>query len=68
MSNITRSSPRNVRERSECRRIILKIQQRDNVSLDALLDDRYYQNFGFGMRCQIYRMLKEKKKLRDKIE
>ena len=62
MSNIHRSLPRNIRERSMCRRIILKIQQRDNVSLDALLDDRYYQNFGYGMKCQLYLMLKEKKK------
>ena len=51
-----------------CRRIILKIQQRDNVSLDELLDDRYYQNFGYGMKCQLYLMLKEKKNLKGKYE
>ena len=67
MSNILKSLPRNLRERPVCRRSILKIQQRDNVGLIALLDDRYYQNFGFGMRCQLRLMLKEREKVEGKI-
>jgi len=35
--------------------------------LDALLDDRYYQNFGFGMRCQLRLMLKEREKVEGEI-
>lgn len=51
----------NIRERPSCRRVILKILKRDNVDLDVLLQDRYFRNFGYGMRCQLRLMLKEKR-------
>jgi len=60
MSTILKSSlPHNLKERRECRLIILKILDRENVALAALLDHRYYRNLGFGMKCQLRLMIRE---------
>ena len=49
----------NIKERPVCRRVILKILKRDDISLETLLQDRYFRNLGYGMRCQLRLMLKE---------
>ena len=50
----------NIKERPSCRRSILKILERDAVSLETLLEDHYFCNLGYGMRCQLKIMIREK--------
>lgn len=59
MTNIP-NAPSNIRERSTCRRVILKIIERDGIDLETLLEYRYFSNFGHGVRLQLFLMLKEK--------